>query len=343
MTSTRMTIGRMMVSGAAVAGLTAAWLAFARHDAAEPAGAFQATVGDTKAQSTAAGQPTANDPVLPSSSPSDASPMLGPRIRRHIANVNKLREMIEAKLELNPTQKEKVGRLFDDFIAEIKKSPPMLPLFPDRPPNKLNPSDMRELEEKIQQAQQAGDSAAAEKLREQINAMKKEPPTPSEDRTSLWIEGIRAELKPDQSEAFQKTVESWVAIAARIPIIGPYQYLIYALRNPEVGLSKEELAALDKVLDDTMWANLSNVQLVADESMAAVVEKAQIAVNEKLTPEQQAKVQANVKVLEDADKEARNSAYPGGNPIGRAGSNVETGGECKEPTDIKNPKGKIKN
>lgn len=336
MTSTHKTIGRMMIFGTAVAGLTSARFAFGGYVMTEPGGATQATVEDTKAPIGAAGSPTTKDQKLPSSNPRDASPVLAPWRQRYIANVKKLREMIEEKLESSSAQKEKIGGLFDDFIAEIKKNPSMRQFVPNQPPNKINPQDLRVMEEKMRQAQQTGDNAAVEKLRENINVLKKEPPASSGDRTYLWIEKIRAELKPDQGEAFQKTVESWEAIAARIPLVGPYMSLRRALRNLELGLSKEDLAALDLIMDNTMWAILSNTQSVTNESLAEIAVKAQIAVNEKLTPEQQAKVEADVKMFDAEKKRAHDSIYSGRDTIGNAGNNVETG-NWRGSTEQKKP------
>lgn len=336
MTSRRTTIGSMMILGAALAGLTDARIAFGRQDTPVPAGAPQATAEDTKAQADAT--PPAEIPKPAPPAGSDNSSPLGPLKRRHVANVNKLREMIEEKIELDAAQKENIGRLFDDFLADIRKSPPMRKLVPGLSPDIIiNRPDARAVEEKTRQAQQAGDAAAADKLPEQINAPQKVFPASPGDRTPLWIEKIRVEMKPDQGEAFQKTVEQWEAVAARIPILGPYMSLRRALWNPEVGLSQQELDALDVVLDDTMWACFSKTEVVTAETYAEIVEKAQVAVNRKLTPQQQAKVEANVKIYDAAMKRVRDSALLGPETSGNKGSGPDTG-ECSTPADPKNPK-----
>lgn len=337
MTSRRTIVGSMMILGAVMSGLTGARVAYGQSITAEPANVPKATKEDTKAQTGAAEQPPAKEPQTPSSSPGGTTTVLGPRFRRHIANMTKLREMIEQKLELGADQKEKIGRLFDEFIEEIKTNPAMLPMPAGQLASKTDPADRRELEEKMRKAEQAGDKTEAEKLRAQINAPKQAVAPSSTDRTPQWIEKVRAELKPDQVEAFQKIVGSWEEIASRIPIMGPFQALERGLRDPAVGLSKDELAALGKILDDTLWDHVANTKVVTRESLAEAAEKAQIAVNEKLSPPQREVVGTFMARFESQKKLIRDSISPSPPDLKpMSGGGADTGA-CLGPPEKKDP------
>ncbi len=294
MTSTRRTLVAMIVLGTAMAGKSNDQFAFGQQVMTEPpANSAQATAGNPATQNGATGPAAANAPKSPTPVLIGTPGFLGPRKRRHIANVNKLREMITEKVELSTAQKEEVNKVTDDFIAEIKKNPPMVPLpTVTMPDNAKAPIDL----------------------------------------TPQWIEKLRSEMTPEQVETFQRTVESWKAISARMPILGPFLYLQRAIRDPELNLPPEQVTALDTLMDNTMWNVITKYPYLTDEVSAEVAEKGLVAVKEKLTPQQQAKVEAEVNHLIAEDKEIRESIKPGSNPIGGVGTAADTG-ECKPLSD----------
>ena len=231
--------------------------------------------------------------------------------------------MMDEKVELTSVQKTKVDRLFSDFIEDTKNNAPAHRHDQTRPDNKIFPPLIPQLQRQLEKAQEAGDTAAVERIRGEIALLKKGPLTPPDDHSDVLIEKVKAQLNPDQVPAFEKVVERWKAVTLRGPRMGPFQQLRRALQDPEVGLSESEKADADKVLQDT----LKSFQSDPDRSPAKMenaADKARSTICEKLTPLQRSKIEADLKMFKAEEKELRNSKY-------RALKRVDT----LEPKDAK--------
>ena len=336
MNSRRTTFGRIIVlSAMAAAGLTHARVALAGGDAAEPLGAPQAAADNSNAQSGATVQPPAKDPKVAASNAAGDLDKFGPRITHRITKTNKLRQMMEEKVELTSAQKTKIGRLFDDFIEDTKNSSPKRAKDPNTPSNKIFPPTMRDFEKQLQKAQEAGDEAAVERIRREIKILKKEPATPSDDHSPILIEKITAELKPEQVAAFENVVERWKAVSPRGPRTGPFQQLRRAIHDPEVGLSEAEKTTVDKILTDTLQSVREGDER-NPEKMAQAVEKARVVIYEKLTPQQRSKVEANLKAFKAEEKGLDDSKYRGPHKVDKPKKDTKPGPK-KESTDKGTP------
>ena len=335
MNSARTTISHIILLSSMVAGLTHARVALAGGDAAKPAGTPQAAADNSNAQPGATVQPPAKDPKAAASNAVDDSEKFGPRITQRITKINKLRQMMEEKVELTSEQKKKIGRLFDDFIEDTKNSSPKRAKDPNTPSNKIFPPTMRDLEKQLQKAQEAGDEAAVEKIRQEIKILKKEPATPADDHSPILIEKITAELKPEQVAAFENVVERWKAVSPRGPRTGPFQQLRRALQDPEVGLSEAEKTTVEKILTDTLQSVREGGER-NPEKMAQAVEKARVVIYEKLTPQQRSKVEANLKAFKAEEKGLDDSKYRGPHKVDKPKKDTKAGPK-KESTDKGTP------
>lgn len=224
----------------------------------------------------------------------------GPRLKFKVAKINSLRKMVEEKVDLNPAQKGIVRKLFNDYISDLKANVPTKQNRTVTKRNKIYPPTVEQLEEDLADARKKGDVAKAAEIERQITLAKKTLTTPVDDQTYLLLEAIKKELKPDQLAQFEKVVERWHAISPRGPRTGSFQQLRRALADPEVGMSEEQKKATDAILQDT----LKEVRMGGSrspEKMEESVTKARIAIFEKLTPEQQMKVNANLKTFKAED------------------------------------------
>lgn len=309
MNRSRMTIGRMMVFGAAWTGLAVTRLAFPQQDATSGAGARQPTSDDAKPQTGT--PPPVGEAKTASSERTDDSSKLGPWVREMIAPVYRLRQKMDEKIVLNSAQRAKIAQLFDDFLEDTKNNDPSRRNNPNKPANKIFPPDLRELEEKLKQSQRTGDDAEAAKLRSQIAMIGLERPHMDRDHSPILIERIAAELNPAQAQVFQKIVEQWRAVdrpRPPIPRPGPLQLLRRALLDPEVGLSEKDRAMVNDNLGETLKSVQTDKEYVPDK-MAKAVQKAQVVIFEKLTPDQRRKAETKLEMLKAEEKKWAESNY----------------------------------
>ena len=291
MNSTRTTMGCIIALSMVVAGFANARPAFARHDASRPTETAQVVADDTKAGGGATTQAPAAGPKARSSKTLAVAPKPDVGMQARIVRINRLREMMDEKVELTSAQKTKVDGLFSDFIEDAKNTVPQ-----------------RQLEKAIE----AGDTAAVERVGDEIRPLKKERLTPTDDHSGVLIEKVKAQLDPDQVPVFEKVVERWKTIAPRGLRPGPLLQLRRALQDPEVGLSESEKADADKVLQDTLKSFQSDPDH-NPEKMEKAVDKARSTICEKLTPLQSSKIEANLKMFKAEQKELNDSTDRGPN------------------------------
>jgi len=284
MNSTRTTMGCIIALSMVVAGFANARPAFARHGESGPTGTAQVVADDAKAGGGATTQAPAAGPKARSSKPLAVAPKPGVRMQARIVQINRLREMMDEKVELTSTQKTKVDGLFSDFIEDTKNNAPMRRNDPTKPDNKTSPPQIPQLKRQLE----------------------KDP--------DEFIEKVKAQLNPDQIPVFEKVVERWKVITPRGPRPGPFQQLRRALQDPEVGLSESEKADADKVLQDTLKSFQSDPDR-SPEKMEKAVDKARSTICEKLTPLQGSKIEANLKMFKAEQKELNDSTDRGPNRV----------------------------
>jgi hypothetical protein len=285
MNSTRMTMGCIIALSMLVAGFANAQPALAGHGASGPTGTAHVVADDTKAGGGATTQAPAGGPKVGSSKTLAVAPKPGARVQARIVQINRLREMMDEKVELTSAQKTKVDGLFSDFIEDAKKTVPV---------------------RRLEKPREAEDTAAVERAGDEIRPLKKEPLNPTDDHSNVLIEKVKAQLDPNQVPAFEKVVERWKAIAPRGPGSGPLLRLRRALQDPEVGLSESEKADADKVLQDTLKSFQSDPDRSPEKTEKAA-DKARATICEKLTPLQRSKIEANLQMFKVEQKELNDS------------------------------------
>jgi len=139
MNSTRTTMGCIIALSMVVAGFANARPAFARHVASGPTGTAQGVADDTKAGGGATTQAPAAGPKAGSSKPLAVSPKPGVRMQARIVRINRLREIMDEKVELTSAQKTKVDDLFSDFIDDTKNNMPIRRNDPTKPDHRISP------------------------------------------------------------------------------------------------------------------------------------------------------------------------------------------------------------
>ncbi len=298
------------------------------------AAAWQQEGGTTKpkpaAEPATAKTPAASDNKGPAAG-SDAD-KLGPRFEANIAKLNKLRRMMDEKLELSPAQRGTIGRLLDTFISELKENKAIKKRSAPKQPSTIYPKSVPQLEEDLKKAQADNDTEKMEKIRQQIGQIKREPPTPMDDETAALFEKLRDELKPDQKEKFEKVVARWKAITPRGPRTGPFQQLRRAVMDPEVELTEAQKTGTEAIFNETLRV----VRLDGERDPAKVadaVDEAKAKVFEKLTPEQQAKVNANLKMFRAEEKGYDESKFRGPKAVKKPVEKAK--GDGDKPADDK--------
>jgi hypothetical protein len=327
-------MGCIIALSMVVAGFAKARPALARHGASGPTGTARVVADDTKAGGGATTQAPAAGPKAGSSKTLAVSPKPGVRMQARIAQINKLREMMDEKVELTSAQKTKVDGLFSDFIEDAKNTVPLRRKDSTKSDNKTSPPQIPQLQRQLEKAQEAGDTAAVERIRGEIALLKKEPPTPTDDHSDVLIEKVKAQLNPDQVPDFEKVVERWKAIAPRGPRSGPFQQLRRALHDPEVGLSESEKADADKVLQDTLKSFQSDPDR-GPEKMEKAVDKARSTISEKLTPLQRSKIEADLQMFKAEQKELNDSTNRGPNRVDKPKTKDAKGTTKPESPDKK--------
>lgn len=314
MNSTRTTMGCIIALSMVAAGLANARPALAGQGENGPTGTAQLAADNAKAGGGATTQAPAADPKAGTSKPGAESPKLGVRVQSRIVKIDRLRKMMDEKVELTSVQKTKIDRLFGDFIEDTKNNVPSRRGDQIKPDNKIFPPEIPQLQRQLEKAQEAGDTAVVERIKADIALLKKEPLTPLDDHSDVLIEKVRAQLNPDQVPAFEKVVERWKAISPRGPRTGPFQQLRRALHDPEAGLSESEMADADKILQDT----LKSVQSDPDrspEKMEVAVAKARYAIYDKLAPAQRSKIEADLKMFKEQEQNLDDSKSRGPNRV----------------------------
>ncbi len=312
MDSTRTTMGCIIALSMVVAGFANARPAFARHTTSGPTGTAQVVADGAKAGGGATTQAPAGDPKAGSSKPLAVSRKPGVRMQARIVKINRLREMMDEKVELTSAQKTKVDGLFSEFIEDAKNTVP---------------------QRQLQKPHEAGDTAAVERVGDEIRPLKKEPLNPTDDHSDALIEKVKAQLNPDQIPAFEKVVERWKAVSPRRPRSGPFQQLRKALRDPEVGLSESEKADADKVLQDMLKSFQSDPDR-NPEKMEKAIDKARSTICEKLTPLQRSKIEADLQMFQAEQKELNDVTNRGPNRVGKT-KTEDAKGAAKPDSPIK--------
>jgi len=340
MNSARTTIRFIVLLSIMTAGLAHTGVGFAAGDAPGPGGVGQSR-GDSIAQTGPTVQPPSKNPKAAAPRAAAGKEVFGPRFEYRISNINKLRAMMEEKIELTPEQKAKINGLFNDFIEDMRNNSPQRSRDPNTPANKVYPPSMRDLEKQLKSAEEKGDDAATEKIRREITILKKEPSTATEDYSPVLIEKVAAELKPEQAATFASVVERWKAVSPRGPRTGPFKQLRRALLDPEVGLTEAERATVEKVLNDALKSGRAGGDRNA-EKMAEAVEKARAVIFEKLTPEKREKVEANLKAFKAEERNLDDSKSRGPRRVGMPKQDKKAGGLKEESEDKAAPEQKDK-
>lgn len=228
---------------------------------------------------------------------------VGPRAAIRIQNIQRLRQMIDEKIQLSPQQAAAVNRIFDDYVSDVKESYKgrKKPSDPKHE-NKVIPPTMAQLEKTRRAAEEAGDKAKVEETNQAMSALRREPQTPGENYSNYLTDKVRLELKPDQVPVFDKVVERWNLIVPRGPRTGPFQRLRRALKDPEVGLSAEVAKEAEDRLQAALAASRRGTD-TSEEKMEEEVNRAQADIFTKLTPEQRKKVEANIRAFKDVEKQ----------------------------------------
>ncbi len=316
MNSTRTTMGYIIALSMVMTGFANARPALARHGASGPTGTAQVVADDTKAGGGATTQAPAAGPNAESPKPGGESPKSGVWIQARIMKINKLREMMDEKVELTSAQKTKVGGLFSDFIEDAKNNVPMRLNDPPKPDHKTSPPRSPRRPRPLEKVPKEGDPPATKGVADKIRPQMMEPLTPTDDHSDVLIGKVKAQLNPDQVPAFEKVVERWKAIAPRGPRSGPFQQLRRALQDPEVGLSESEKADADKVLQETLKSVRSDPDRDPGK-MEKAADKARSTICEKLTPLQRSKIEADLQMFKAEQKELNDSTNRGPNRVGK--------------------------
>lgn len=241
---------------------------------------------------------------------------MGPRVQVQIANIHRLRKMMDEKIQLSPSQTATIDRLFEDYVEDVKNTAVRKKADARQPTeNKVLPPTMAQLEKERSLAKARGDQEKFDELGKKMSALRKDPVLLSDSGTEFLTAKIKAELKPDQSAAFDVVLDRWNLIVPRGPRTGPFQQLRRALKDPEVGLS----AGQQKEADDLLQQALKTVRSgqSSPEKLAEEVEKVKTVVFEKITPEQRKKLEAILRLFKETEKEYDDSKYRGPHAVKR--------------------------
>lgn len=231
------------------------------------------------------------------------NPHDGPRVALRIDNAQRLRQMMEEKLKLSPQQSSAINRVFDDYIGDLRNNyNKKRDDRTERPDNKVLPPTIKQMERERASAESIGDKNRAEELNREISNRRREPVLQGDSHIDSLRAKIVEHLKDSQVAEFDKLLDRWKAIVPRGPRTGPFQRLRRALKDPEVGISAEKDKEFDEILTESLKSGRTGKE-GSREQIGQEVEKAKTKIFAQLTPDQRKKVDANLRMFEQVEKQ----------------------------------------
>jgi len=227
----------------------------------------------------------------------------GPRVALRIDNAHRLRVMMEEKIKLSPQQAAAINRVLDDYVDDLRNNfqRPKAGV-PRRAGNKVLPPTIAQMEREKVTAEAIGDQNRIKELNQEISNRRREPMLPGDDHADSLRAKIVPHLKDDQVAVFDKVMERWHLIIPKGPRTGPFQRFRRALQDPEVGISAERREAFDEILKVALKAGRTGKE-GSRAKLEQEVERAKSTIYAKLDAEQRKKIDANLRLFEEIEKQ----------------------------------------
>lgn len=221
--------------------------------------------------------------------------------RRTVATLTKLREKMEAKLELTDDQKKAIRPLFEEQIKELKATATRKPSEGEKDPKG---DEMAELREKLNEAQKNSDRDGINEIRKQMRDLRRERRQGIQKGTSVMLKKVSEKLNEEQKEEFEEMVKELGLDIDSPSAEVSVQQMFRAVLNPEVGLSNEQRTAVLMHMRSSIEGMDAETRDSRDLDELAGQLRADL--RKELTPDQWKKVEELLKA--DAEKNAAERA-----------------------------------
>jgi len=280
--------------------------------------------------------PTPDRPKIAKQEPKKGkAKKLNIRLRTQIAMAQRLRQMMDEKIELTPTQATAIDRWIHDWTEDVANAvDPRLSAAANRPDNKVLPPFMLQLEREQTRAKNAGDDAKVQSIEQQKSMLRREPAVLGDDLTESLTAKIKTELTPEQAAVYENVVKRWDAIVPRGTQTGPFYQLVRAIDDPEVGLSPEQKEEATKLLQRALKDARSSGK-DPKVRLAENIEKTKKIIYGKMTDEQRRKIEADLRFFEESERDPHDLKSSKRGAARRAGVTANDGEKKDPPTDSK--------
>lgn len=216
------------------------------------------------------------------------------------AGLKKLWDAMKSELDLRKEQEKAVDELFRTHLRSLREGRNHRRPFRAGPGNAKK---LKNLRDKLREAQKAGDKETTRELGRQLREIKEARGTAVADTTTQFIEKLAEALNEDQRPAFRQLVKR-LQIRNRPEVRAvALRRLWRATRHPDVGLSDEQRRAVQAALRKGF---LSTAQSGRDANTPEeVMADVHAEVFKELTPEQRVKIEAMLEAEKGRDR-ARN-------------------------------------
>jgi hypothetical protein len=213
----------------------------------------------------------------------------------------KLQAMTKERLRLKPDQERAIDQLFEKQLQSLKEA-----MARERRPRSQGNDleELKEMQRELLEAREAGDKERAREIREKMGEMLRQRGRGMVMPIGRFLGQVEAELDEEQVSAFRELAKRLGFEEPRRWRGRPLMYLMRALRAPEIGLSDEQREKTQELQRKYRSIMRDADEEQRDEAFAAL----QQAVMAELTPEQQAKVEAEIKEVKKRDAERHRKA-----------------------------------
>jgi len=213
---------------------------------------------------------------------------IDPGTRRLLAQLNRLQRRMDEELELSPSQKRDIRKLFDEQQQEMKSSRGSRDAQQEA--QKKTSEEMGKLREELESARVEKDQEKIRDIRSRMRDAIRQRRSGSASASREFLQKVEGVLEESQRPPFRKIVDELGLSGARGETL---QTLLRAVMHPDIGLTPEQRRKVQEKMREAFMAMSPDERASGDMTEAAGKFRADIM--KELSPEQRAKVETILK------------------------------------------------
>ncbi|MGB2985979.1 MAG: hypothetical protein WBE26_08855 [Phycisphaerae bacterium] len=215
---------------------------------------------------------------------------------RRIAQLKKLQEAMNKKLDLSKEQEQTIDQLFSEHLRKLEEGQGRRSAFAGSP---KDAEELKVLRDKLIEARKAGDQETLHKIRKQFREKLREDFAAKKRTAPDIIEKLAAELDENQRSEFHKLVQRLWTGESHHPRPDGLRKLWRAVMKPDMGLSEEQ----QRAIRETLRGGFASIAEAGKDKkkVREITNQVRADIFKELTPEQRAKIEAT---LADDDKDS---------------------------------------